>query len=110
MQKKKVQQAEYTLNLKRLEVTNKIKSYFNDLINLQAQNRLTADMLFNYRRLLVGEEQRFRAGESSLFVVNARENKVIETELKLLETQMKFFKTDAALRWTAGTLYSAYAK
>jgi outer membrane protein TolC len=102
----KVKDAQYTLDLKRLELTNKLKSYFNELINYQAQVKLTAEMLNNYRRLLVGEEQRFRAGESSLFVVNARENKVIETELKLFEQQVKFLKTEAAVKWSAGSLYS----
>lgn len=102
----KVKDAQYTLNLKRLELANKLKSYFNELINYQTQTKLTGEMLSNYKRLLSGEEQRFRAGESSLFVVNARENKVIETELKLFEQQVKFFKTEAAVKWSAGSLYS----
>lgn len=106
----KVKDAQYTLNLKKLEITNKIKSYFNELINYQIQTKLTSEMLANYKRLLSGEEQRFRAGESSLFVVNARENKVIDTELKLFEQQVKFFKTEAAVKWSAGSLFSPLTK
>ena len=51
-----------------------------------------------------GEEIRFQAGESSLFLINARENKALEALQKLQELKAKFFKTENMLQWAAGNL------
>ncbi len=101
----KVKNTQYEINLKALELTNKLKSYYNELLNYQVQTKLFNATLENFKRLLIGEEQRFRAGESSMFLVNARENKVIESEVKLIELKAKYNKTEAAVKWSAGRLF-----
>jgi len=58
----------------------------------------------NYRVLQRGEEIRFLAGESSLFLVNARENKALEALQKLQELKATYFKTENSLLWAAGLL------
>ena len=58
----------------------------------------------NYAALQRGEETRFSAGESSLFLVNARENKTLEAFQKLQELKAKFFKAGIGIQWAAGTL------
>jgi hypothetical protein len=52
-----------------------------------------------------GEETRFFNGESTLFLVNSRENKTLETLLKLTEVTAKYYKTAYALKWAAGELW-----
>lgn len=39
-----------------------------------------------------------------MFIVNARENKLIESQLKLRELQAKFYKTEATLKWAIGNV------
>jgi outer membrane protein TolC len=51
-----------------------------------------------------GEETRFQAGESSLFLINARENKTLEALQKLQELKSKYYQTENALQWAAGIL------
>jgi outer membrane protein TolC len=61
-------------------------------------------MLTNFEKLLKAEETLFRNGESSLFLINSRENKVLETERKLIELKAKYYKTIYALQWSTGLL------
>ncbi len=100
----KIADTRYQLNLKTQELITKMKSYFNELINLQAQTKLYEASIVNFQKLADGEDRRFRGGESSMFLVNARENKLIESQLKLRELQAKYFKTEAAVKWAAGVI------
>jgi len=61
-------------------------------------------MLSNFKTMLKAEESLFRNGESSLFLINSRENKVLEIERKLIELKTKYYKTIYALQWSTGLL------
>jgi outer membrane protein TolC len=70
------------------------------------QQRSIQNQNYSYCKLLVNaEEQRFKGGESSLFLINSRENKALESYEKLLDVQTKYFKTIAAVKWSAGRLF-----
>ena len=58
----------------------------------------------SYATLQRGEEIKFSNGESSLFLVNARELKTLEARQKLIELQGKEQKAVANTLWAAGTL------
>jgi len=88
----------------RLAIDNKVKYYFNELATLQSQVRIAEDNVANYRRLFIGEDTRFRIGESSLFILNTRENKVLEAQQKLAELKTKFFTSYRAVIWATGQL------
>ncbi|MDB5250431.1 MAG: multidrug efflux protein outer rane component [Segetibacter sp.] len=87
-----------------LEIENKVRDYFNQLLTLRQQVKIYEDAYNNYVRLLRAEEIKFSIGESSLFLLNSRENKVLETRQKLLELKTKFFKSVIAVQWAAGNL------
>lgn len=89
---------------KQLQIENKVKSYYNELITLKSQIILQEKAYKNYFALQRGEEIRFQTGESSLFLINARENKTLEALQKLQELKAKFFKTENVLQWAAGNL------
>jgi len=46
---------------------------------------------------LKAEERKFQLGESSLFLVNSRESKLIDGQLKAIALQNKYFTTKAKL-------------
>ena len=98
------QQKEETKQV-RLEIENKIKKYYAELVALKNQQTLTTKSVENAKKLLEAEFQRFEIGESSLFLVNSRELKLIEVLLKSYELKTKFFKTFVALNWAKGTVY-----
>lgn len=103
MAKIKIRDTEYQQTLKTRELVNKMRSYYLQLINLKKQTALFEQTISNYKLLLDGEENRFQNGESSIFLVNTRENKLIESELKLTELKTKYLKTEASLKWSMGT-------
>jgi outer membrane protein TolC len=100
----KIQETNLDLIQTRLAIDNKVKYYFNELATLQLQVRIAEDNLDNYQRLFRGEDTRFRVGESSLFLLNMRENKVLESMQKLAELKTKFFKSYRSVTWASGQL------
>ncbi len=85
-------------------VENKVRIYFNELLALKSQVALQEKAYKNYQILQRGEDIRFQAGESSLFLINARENKALEALQKLQELKAKYFRTENSLLWAAGLL------
>jgi outer membrane protein TolC len=102
--KLKINETNLLLDQSRLQIENKVSMYFNELTALQQQIQIYDNMYKNYLRLFRGEDERFRTGESSLFLVNARENKALETLQKLIELKAKFYKTIYGVQWAAGQL------
>lgn len=102
--KLKIADTEYKLQLKQLEIINKIQTYFNELTILRAQVDLYEDATQNYNRLLIAEEIKFQTGESSMFLINARQMKLLEFQIKLLEVKSKYFKALAGVAWSSGTI------
>jgi outer membrane protein TolC len=100
----KIESTRLDLDQKRLSVQVKVKSYYNELTNLRNQIALQSNNYINYQRLVQAEEAKLESGESSLFLINTRENKALEAQQKLLELKTKYFKTIYALQWSAGLL------
>lgn len=90
---------------KRLAIQLKIKSYFNEFIYLKNQIELQTNNYQYNLQLVKAEEYRYFNGESSLFLVNARENKSLEALEKLIDLKTKYYKTIYALQWSAGLLF-----
>ena len=103
--KLKITETQLQQNQKQWQIENKVKSYYNELITLKSQVALQEKAYNNFMILQRGEEIRFQAGESSLFLINARENKTLEALQKLQELKTKYFKTENTLQWAAGQLW-----
>ena len=99
MAKIKLAQNELDTDIKRRELDVKIETYKNEILNYYTQIGLSENNLQNYRRLLNAEETRYSNGESSLFLINSRENKVIEAQEKFISIRTKFLKSFNKLKW-----------
>lgn len=93
----KIQDARYGLQSETLMLRNKITSLFAEQEGYQQQLETVISLTNNTQRLFDGESRKFNLGDSSLFVVNSREVKLIEARLKQLEVQKKLFDAKAAL-------------
>ncbi|QWX83257.1 TolC family protein [Cellulophaga sp. HaHaR_3_176] len=93
----KMQDAKFEIDNAEIQIKNKIIALYRELDSFEKQNVLIDDMVFNYETLLSAEERKFSFGESSLFLINSRENKLIESKLKQVLVQNKFFTTKAKL-------------
>lgn len=93
----KMQDTEFEMDATRVNLGNKINALKQELESYVAQNEITKQMVIDYERMLQAEERKFQLGESSLFLVNSRESKLIDGQLKAIEIQNKFFNTKAKL-------------
>ena len=102
----KIKENNLSLNQKKLEVENKIKSNFLELNTYQEQIKLYQQSAKSYAQLLAGERSKFEIGESSLFMINSREIKLIEAQIKLALAYEKIYISAIAQQWAAGMLYN----
>ncbi len=98
-------------NSNRLETVNKQnqihfkRRYILEALGITAGQISNAERSAAYSKLLVEAERlKFANGESSLFLLNSRESKWLETELKLAEYRLKFIKTFLELTYVNGDL------
>jgi outer membrane protein TolC len=103
--KLKINETQLQQSQKEIDILNKVRNYYNQLVNYKTQVNLLIRNYENYFRLQKGEEIRFFNGESSLFLINSRETKALETLIKLTETTIKYNKTEQGLLWSAGQLW-----
>lgn len=99
MAKIKLNQNQLDTNMKIRELDVKIETYKNEIQNYHTQIDLSKNNLLNYKKLLYAEETRYSNGESSLFLINSRENKVIEAREKFISIRTKFLKSFNKLKW-----------
>lgn len=82
----------------------KKKIYTQNLILIQSQISNAEKSVSLSKKMLELEKIKFDNGESSLFMLNQRENKWLEQELKLSEYKFKFIKTTLWLIYLRGDL------
>lgn len=100
----KIRETQFKLDQKGLELANKVRNYFAEVNNYTAQVAILQNNVDNYQRLLAAEQDKFQLGESSVFLLNSRELKVVETQQKLYATLAKLAKARASLAWAAAQL------
>lgn len=93
----KLQDAQFDRDNAQVEIQNKVLAIYRELDSYVVQNKLIFNIVRDYNTLLSAEERKFSFGESSLFLINSRESKLIDAELKQNEVQNKFFATKAKL-------------
>ncbi len=81
----------------RVTIKNKVNAIQQELTSYRTQNDLTVTIVRDYETLLKAEDRKFFLGESSLFLVNYREVKLIDSKLKAIDLENNFFKTKAKL-------------
>ncbi len=95
-------------NLELLNKTNELNFKVNALqqtISILSQQLLNAERSVNYGKLLLeAEKLKFDNGESSIFMLNTRENKLLESELKLAEYKLGFIRVVLNIIYLNGTL------
>ncbi|MBK8702722.1 MAG: TolC family protein [Saprospiraceae bacterium] len=100
--KVKIADAGLGLQQKQLELRNKLESYYNETLNTEQQITLYSSMIDNYQRLLDAENRKFGLGESSIFLINTREQKLIEAQLKLAKLKATLPKLRLGVDWAVG--------
>ena len=98
----KQQSTGFELNLTRREIMNDIYAAYNEIRNYENQLRIQQDATNNQAILVRAEQRKFDIGESTLFLINTRESKLIEMRTKVESLKSKYEKALANLAYMAG--------
>ena len=93
----KLQDAELDLQLENQVLKNKIDYQLEEIKSLKNQIQIANELVDNFKTMLDAEERMFFYGESSLFLINSRENSLLSTSLQQIDTQVKFCVSNADL-------------
>ena len=94
----------YELANKQNEIELKMKLINQAIFILRDQVSFAEKNVRYSKQLLEAEKLKFDSGESSLFLLNTRENKWLESELKLAEYRTKFIKEVFELVYVKGSI------
>ena len=84
-------------DVKQLQLDNKIQEAVATINSLQEQTNIIDDATSNYQRMLEAEKRRFEFGESSVFLVNTREQKLIKARIDQININAELLKSKAKL-------------
>lgn len=100
----KIRQQELKLSIdqRELELKNAQQALTENTDRILNNIRLYQELTGNYRRLLEAEQIRFNAGESSVFIINARENQFLQAQQNLYYLQFELEKNLYLWRWNIG--------
>jgi outer membrane protein TolC len=100
----KVKDAELQLENKGLMLFQKANIALNDWQTTFEQSSQFDRTVRDYFRLYQAERRKFELGESNLFLVNSRENKYVDSQLKQIEFLIKNQKSILKTEYSLGIL------
>ncbi|TVZ53126.1 TolC family protein [Dokdonia sp. Hel_I_53] len=98
----KVKDANFERTATTLAIKNKLTATEAEINSLSIQNTYISNIINDYETLVVAEERKFFLGESSLFLINTREQKLIDARLKGNSLTVESLKAVAKLYNVAG--------
>lgn len=78
----KIQNTEFEQDATILELTNKFSTIQFEINSLHKQVQIIRKIVIDYKTIVNAEKRKFYLGESSLFLINTREQKLIDARLK----------------------------
>lgn len=100
-----IQDLEYSMAGTVAELNYEIKAAINEWETTNDQFKLFSRTVRDYETLLEGERELFDVGESSLFLVNAREVGFINAQVRLIDILTKNRKAAINTAYTSGLLF-----
>jgi outer membrane protein TolC len=95
--KYKVQETEFALDLEKVQLTNKINAQKMEIESLLRQKELIKSLVQDNLTMLNSEERLFSFGESSLFLINTRENNLVIAQLSKIALENRFYISNSEL-------------
>lgn len=85
----KLQDAQFEQRATAYRMRNKVEAVRFEINSLETQVALVEEIVEDYTTLVSAEDRKFELGESSLFLINSREQKLIDARLKANSLQIK---------------------
>jgi len=93
----KVQETEFALDIQTVQLTNKINAQKIEITSLVRQKELIKAVVQDNLTMLSSEERLFSFGESSLFLINTRENNLVLAQLSRIALENRFYISNSEL-------------
>jgi len=100
----KIQEQQYENDNKKAYIEFKIRSSITEMNNALRQVEIFQKNVKDSEKLLSAERKMFEIGESSLFLINARETAYIQSKLKLIESIVKSQQSYLSLQYALANL------
>ncbi len=97
LSKFKIQETEFALELEKIQLTNKINAQKFEINSLIKQKKIIDDLVKDNQIMLSSEERLFSFGESSLFLINSRENNLVAAQLSQIGLENRFYISNSEL-------------
>lgn len=95
--KYKIQEYEFALDVEKLELSNKINAQKVEIQSLIKQQKLINSLVNDNLTMVNAEERLFSIGESSLFLINTRENNLVSAQLAKINLENRFYISNSML-------------
>ena len=86
----KIQDSEFGLQFERKNLENKINSQQQEIVSLEIQQDYNNKLVKDFTTLLNAEDRLFEMGESSLFIINSRENSLVSSQLNEIALENRY--------------------
>ncbi|WP_309642001.1 TolC family protein [Flavobacterium sp.] len=93
----KIQETQSILDFERLQLTNKIKGQQAEIGSLTKQNEYISNLVEDHKTMLQSEDRLFDLGESSLFLINSRENNLVTAQLNQIALENRYYISNSEL-------------
>jgi outer membrane protein TolC len=93
----KVQETEFLLKFEQLQLQNKINAQKIELKSYLKQIEIAKSLSDDNNKMLKSEEKLFLFGESSLFIINTRENNLVTAKLSQIALENRYFVSNSEL-------------
>ncbi|WGH75548.1 TolC family protein [Tenacibaculum tangerinum] len=102
----KLQDIDFEIASTRVSLLNKITATEREITSYKKQNEILKNLVNDYMVIVKSEERKFFLGESSIFLINYREVKLIESKLKEIKNEYEYAKTKSKLIKLLGRLHT----
>lgn len=93
----KVQETQFTLDLEKVQLNNKINAQKFEIQSLVKQRDFVKQLVNDNSIMLSSEERLFNFGESSQFLINTRENNLVSSKLSEIAIENRFYISNSEL-------------
>lgn len=93
----KIQEAKLALDFEKIQLLNKVTAQKTEIQSLVKQQSYINDLVKDNQIMLSSEERLFSFGESSLFIINSRENNLVSAQLSKIALENRFYVSNSEL-------------
>jgi outer membrane protein TolC len=98
----KIDDSKYSIQFESLQLQNKVKAQEKEITSLKKQLELANGLVNDFDKMLKAEDRLFEIGESSLFIINTRENSLVSAQINTIAVENRLYNAFIGLFQSIG--------